>query len=233
MDKDQKIKQKLDELITGQPPPQDELLFPALDLLRSQNARRQTAPARKKRFRWFYAMPAAALALALLIIIPVITLNTPNDPEYYLLSTDSAQGADSGTKIAEAEIVISSEYAPLFPSLTDQSGAAVTPEYTHYTVNNNCVAVKYEARRLTRYAIEDVVIYAELTGLVAEELAGYVSLDSYRYVGASYGYTAYAEGGECYAKFYIASQSVRYYTLVMSPGKINKDYYVEKLFENL
>jgi hypothetical protein len=229
MKKDPHLEKQLDEFIEGIEAPAPALLEPALRVLRAQNAQSAQAKGRgKKRSPWLlFGLPAAATAaILLLILIP-----------YSLLRNSGGDGRSSEpagplvySMTALTAIAPPPDADGLFPVLTHISGAEIYYELTGYALSGEVVLVEYRARRIARYAIEDIRIYAELTELCAEELAYFTQGAAQTYAQNPYRYRQYREGGEYYAEFYAETDAAKYYLEVMSPREIDKSDYLENLF---
>lgn len=218
MKKDQKIEKQLERLISVQEAPPMELLSPALELLERQNIKKAAG---KRRFRRIFAGATVTAALIVAIVVP-IAVNIAADNRIYSLATTSVSAAGLPEGAEE-----------LFPDLTHVTGTDVIPEYYVYSLNESVITVNYRARRLAKYAIEDVSIYAELTDYRAEELSPYEKNSSYTYLGSKYTYNTYSAGGEYYSEYYAELSGVRYYMEIMSPISTSTQYYLKKLFEKI
>lgn len=222
MNKDPNIEKLFAESVTDCEP-KKELLAPALDELKKQNARKKS---RREFFRNFgvaFSAAAVVLIVSLSVILPRVfspshkgdSSPSPIAPDYYTVS-----------EITQSDTVSAASKNAL-PQITHIGGVAALPEsVTEYRFADGTAAYASIAyRRRGRYGIEDVKITAEFAGNVFEKFEEFYSLMQ----PSGFNYTARREDGEYIALCAMQKDGVKYYIDIMCANRIEIEYY-SKIF---
>lgn len=213
MKKDRDIQKIFTATETDEQPPK-ELLMPALNELRAQNARKK---ARKRLFaRLGVGFSAAAIVLivSLSVILPrgfspANKGDAPAAPNYYTAAEIvQTTGVSSG--------------ALNIPQISHLNGDPALPEsiVAYEFADGSAAYASVKFRRRGRYGIEDVTVTAEFAESVFEDFKDFYALS-----GSGFRCDISRENGEYVGKCAAPGNGVRYYIEIMCANGIDIDYY--------
>lgn len=199
----------------GQPP--KELLMPALNELRAQNARKK---ARKQLFMKFgvgFSAAAVVLIVSLSVILPHLFSPANKD--------SNAPAAPAPSYYTAAEITQSvgaSANTLKIPQIAHANGDPALPEsITEYKFADGETAyASISFRRRGRNGIEDVTVTAEFADGVFEEYKDYYAL-----ISDGFNYVTEHENGEYIGKCAVVKDGIKFYIRIMCANPIEIEYY--------
>lgn len=203
---------------TADEQPKPELLAPALNELRAQNARKKARKNRLFKFGLGFAAAAVVLVVSLSVLLPRFLPSDKGEtfaPAYY-----------TAAEITKT-VGISDAAKNALPQITHINGdPAITESAEEYVFSDGSAAyASVSFRRRGRYGIEDVTLTAEFADGVFEEMK-----DFYALLTNGFGYVLSREDGEYISRSAVKKDGVKFYIFVMSANSIDTEYYA-KLFE--